>query len=116
RMPVSVRRFPATSKMHDCGRKRAFAPRRGPAAIDSRRIGAVKIRGCCFVAIASKEPGGMEARIARLESDVAHVRSDVAELKTDLRSVRDRIDRLVESLAAAKIWALVLYIALAGGL
>jgi len=58
----------------------------------------------------------MEARIARLESDTAHVRSDVAELKTDLRSVRDRIDRLVESLAAAKIWALVLYIALAGGL
>jgi hypothetical protein len=58
----------------------------------------------------------MEARVARLESDVAHVRSDVAELKTDLRSVRDRIDRLVESLAAAKIWALVLYIALAGGL
>ena len=47
---------------------------------------------------------------------MAHVRSDVAELKTDLRSVRDKIDRLVESLAAAKIWALVLYIALAGGL
>lgn len=58
----------------------------------------------------------MEARIARLESDMAHVRSDVAELKTDLRSLRDRIDRLVESLAAARIWALVLYIALAGGL
>jgi hypothetical protein len=47
---------------------------------------------------------------------MAHVRSDVAELKTDLRSLRDRIDRLVESLAAANIWALVLYIALAGGL
>ena len=58
----------------------------------------------------------MEARIARLESDMAHVRSDVAEIKTDLRSLRDRIDRLVESLASAKIWALVLYIALAGGL
>lgn len=58
----------------------------------------------------------MEARIARLESDIAHMRSDIAELKTDFRSLRDRIDRLVESLAAAKIWALVLYIALAGGL
>lgn len=58
----------------------------------------------------------MEARIARLESDMAHVRSDVAEIKTDLRSLRDRIDRLVESLATAKIWALALYIALAGGL
>lgn len=58
----------------------------------------------------------MEARIARLESDIAHMRSDIAELKTDFRSLRDRIDRLVESLAAAKMWALVLYIALAGGL
>jgi hypothetical protein len=66
--------------------------------------------------MASKEPDGMEARIARLESDMAHVRSDVAELKTDLRSLRDRIERLVESLASAQIWALVLYIALAGGL
>ena len=69
----------------------------------------------------------MEARIARLESDVAHIRGDVAELKTDLRSLRDkmdakfdavnaRIDKLVDSLASAKVWALVLYIALAGGL
>jgi hypothetical protein len=57
----------------------------------------------------------MEARIARLVSDMAHVRSDVAEIN-HLRSLRDRIDRLVESLAAAKIWALVLYIALASGL
>ena len=58
----------------------------------------------------------MEARIARLESDMAHVRSALVEVKTDLRSLRDRIDRLVESLAAAKVWALVLYIALAAGL
>ena len=80
----------------------------------------------------------MEARIARLESDMAHVRSDVAEIKTDVRSLRDRmdarfdfvdakfggkldgvnarIDTLVDSLASAKVWALVLYIALAGGL
>jgi hypothetical protein len=90
------------------------------------------------MAVASKEPDGMEARIARLESDMAHVRSDVAELKTDVRSLRDRmdarfdgmdakfngkldgvnarIDKLVDSLASAKVWALVLYIALAGGL
>ena len=79
------------------------------------------------MAMASKKPDGMEARIARLESDMAHVRSDVAELKTDVRSLRDRmdfkldavnarIDKLVDSLASAKLWALVLYIALAGGL
>ena len=73
----------------------------------------------------------MEARIARLESDVAHIRSDVAELKTDVRSLRDRmdarfdaldakfdgkIDKLRDSLASAKVWALALYIALAGAL
>jgi hypothetical protein len=58
----------------------------------------------------------MEARIARLESDVAHIRSDVAELKTDVRSLRDKLDRLSESLASAKLWALTLYIALAGAL
>ncbi len=106
--------------------------------------------------IPSKEPDGMEARVARLESDVAHIRGDVAELKTDVRSLRDRmdvrfdtlgarldamnrtidarfialetkfdgkheataarLDNLAESLASAKVWALLLYIALAGAL
>jgi len=77
----------------------------------------------------------MEARIARLESDVAHLRSDVADIKTDVRALRDRIDAgnaklseridavasqlnakfdgLRDSFAAAKIWALFLYMALA---
>jgi len=68
------------------------------------------------MALASKEPDGMEARIARLESDVAHIRSDVGELKTDVRSLRAKIDKLSESLASAQIWALMLYIALAGAL
>jgi uncharacterized protein YlxW (UPF0749 family) len=80
-----------------------------------------------FVALASKDPEGMEARIARLESDVAHIRSDVAELKADVRSLRDKMDALNEkfdakiaqlrdSLASLKVWALTLYIALAGAL
>ena len=75
--------------------------------------------------------GGMEARIARLESDVAHIRTDLADVKADVRSMRDKldakidakfdgltawIDRLSDSLAAAKVWALLLYIALAAGL
>jgi outer membrane murein-binding lipoprotein Lpp len=80
------------------------------------------------VAIASKEWGGdMEARIARLGSDVAHIRADVGDLKGDVRSLREKMDalrdkmderfaQLAESLASAKIWALVLYIALAGSL
>jgi hypothetical protein len=62
----------------------------------------------------------MEARIARLESDVAHLRTDVGNIKTDVRSLRDKMDAMVErfdakfdalkdSIAAAKVWALVLY-------
>lgn len=73
----------------------------------------------------------MEARIARLESDVAHLRSDVAEINFDLRSMRDKMDSkidsmsskmdsmnsyLLEKIAAAKVWALVLYFAVAGAM
>jgi hypothetical protein len=67
----------------------------------------------------------MEARIARLESDVAHLRSDVADIKLDVRSLRDKMDDLNaklsdkidgvrNSIAGAKVWALLLYFALAG--
>jgi outer membrane murein-binding lipoprotein Lpp len=55
----------------------------------------------------------MEARIARLESDVAHLRTDVADIKLDVRSLRDKVDSLKDSIAGAKVWALLLYIALA---
>ena len=69
----------------------------------------------------------MEARIARLESDVAHIRSDIADIKSDVRTLRDRVDaldlRLGEKIDAlkgelhsAKVWALLLYFALAGGM
>jgi hypothetical protein len=75
------------------------------------------------MALPSKEPDGMEARIARLESDqsdLAHLRSDVGDLRTDVRGLRDRIDakfdELRNSIASAKTWALLLYIALAGAL
>ena len=78
----------------------------------------------------------MEARIARVESDVTHLLSDVSYIKADVRGLRDRIDAVAnqlngkidnvasqlnakfdglrDSFAAAKIWALFLYIALAG--
>jgi hypothetical protein len=62
-------------------------------------------------------PGdGMEARIARLESDVAHIRTDTVDMKTDIRTLTSKIDEVKDSIASAKVWALVLYIALAGGL
>jgi hypothetical protein len=78
----------------------------------------------------------MEARMARVESDVTHLLSDVSDIKADVRGLRDRMDAVAsqlngkidnvasqlnakfddlrDSLAAAKIWALLLYIALAG--
>jgi uncharacterized coiled-coil protein SlyX len=69
------------------------------------------------------EDSDMEARIARLESDVAHIRSDIADLKTDVRTMRDRMDGmhaqfagLKDEVHSAKIWALLLYFAIAGAM
>jgi hypothetical protein len=67
----------------------------------------------------------MEARIARVESDVTHLLSDASDIKADVRGLRDRIDAVAsqlntklddlrDSFAAANIWTLFLYIALAG--
>jgi outer membrane murein-binding lipoprotein Lpp len=69
----------------------------------------------------------MEARIAHLESDVAHLRSDVGDIKVDVRALNSKIDdvdhrlgakieAVKDSIAAAKIWALTLYIAFAAAL
>ena len=69
----------------------------------------------------------MEARIARLEADVAHLRTDVADIKLDLRSRFDKVDArmdrtdakvdaIKDSLASGKVWALILYFALASSL
>ena len=69
----------------------------------------------------------MEARIARLEADVAHLRADVADIKVDLRARFDKVDARIDrmdakvdavkdSLLSAKVWALVLYFALAGSM
>jgi hypothetical protein len=87
------------------------------------------------MALAAKE-SNMEARIARLESDVGHIGSDLTEVKQDVRDLRARVDQRFDeardrldaldlrlsnrinaverSLASAKVWALLLYITLAG--
>lgn len=52
--------------------------------------------------------GGMEARVARLESDVEHVKKDVADIKLDIREMRQEIGSLRKELHSAKIWALIL--------
>jgi hypothetical protein len=76
----------------------------------------------------------MEARIARLESDVAHIRTDMSDVKIDIRRVDSKIDNIntaligrsddlkdsliaiKDEIASAKVWALVLNMALAGGM
>ena len=71
--------------------------------------------------------GDMEARIARLESDIAHLRSDMTDVKNDLWTLRDRVEALAadlnskfamlkDEIHSAKIWALLLYFALAAGM
>jgi predicted nucleic acid-binding Zn-ribbon protein len=80
----------------------------------------------------------MEARIARLEADVAHLREDVGDIKEDVRDLRAKIDALRDrvdekfdavnaalaglkdslraEIAAARVWALLLYFALAAAM
>ena len=37
--------------------------------------------------------GGIEARLAKLESDVGHIQSDISDIKTDIREVRNSIGK-----------------------
>jgi predicted RNase H-like nuclease (RuvC/YqgF family) len=87
----------------------------------------------------------IQVQIARLESDVQHIQRDVADIKVDLRRtneridetnnridlLRDKLDQKIESLredltqkidglrhdiASIKVWAMGLYVALAGSM
>jgi hypothetical protein len=55
-------------------------------------------------------------QVAELRADVRHIQSDTTDIKADLRATTQRLDSLKDSLASAKVWALGLYIALAGSL
>lgn len=58
--------------------------------------------------------GDMEARLGKLEAHMEHVQTDCADIKTDLRSVRDKVDGVKDAIWSAKVWALGLYVVLAG--
>ena len=75
--------------------------------------------------MSADERSDLEVQVAELRADVRHVqpdttdikaelRADTTEIKTELRATNKRIDELKDSLASAKIWALGLYVALAG--
>ena len=57
-------------------------------------------------------------QVAELRSDVRHLQSDVREIKANLVRIDERVDtlgskldKLKDSLAAAKLWASGLYVA-----
>lgn len=56
---------------------------------------------------------GMEARIAKLEAHVEHLQSDVSEIKSDVKLLTASTHQISESIASAKVWAVLLYIGLA---
>jgi hypothetical protein len=58
----------------------------------------------------------LAVQVAELRADVRHVQSDTTDIKAELRVTNARLDSLKDSLASAKVWALGLYIALAGSL
>ena len=58
--------------------------------------------------------GGIEARLGKLEAHMEHVQADCADIKADVRSVRDKVDDVKDAIWSAKVWALILYIGLAG--
>ena len=50
--------------------------------------------------------GGMEARLAKLESDMEYVKRDVGELRPDVKDVRERLSRLEVAVSSlpTKTW------------
>jgi outer membrane murein-binding lipoprotein Lpp len=69
----------------------------------------------------------LAVQVAELRADVRHIQSDTTDIKAELRAtsqktdqrferIDDRFQKIEESLASAKVWALGLYIALAGSL
>jgi hypothetical protein len=73
------------------------------------------------------ENDSLAVQVAELRADVRHIQADVTDIKADLRVTNDKVDQRFESvkkeigevkdsLASAKIWALGLYLALAGSL
>jgi len=83
---------------------------------------------------ASDNDNQLAIQVAELRSDVRHVQSDVTDIKADVRDLRkdvrevqkdilevrkdmaQQFEKVYKTISDAKIWALVLYIGLAGSL
>lgn len=66
--------------------------------------------------MAATEKADLGIQVAKLQSDVEHVKSDITDIKIDVRDLREKYDEIKDSISSAKIWALGMYITLAGGL
>ena len=89
----------------------------------------------------TNENDNLPTQVAELRSDVRHLQSDVTDIKADIRNARgeiqsvrseikgeiqgvrgeiretnQQVNTLVKALASAKVWAMGLYVGLAGGL
>jgi hypothetical protein len=69
----------------------------------------------------------LDVRVARIESDVQHIKEVTTDVRVELRRTNDKIDALdtkfdgkldglKDKLHSLTVWALLLYIALAGSL
>lgn len=65
----------------------------------------------------------LEVQVARIESDVQHIKEVTTDLRVELRRTNDKIDKiddkfdgLKDKLHSVTVWAVLLYVALAGGL
>lgn len=47
--------------------------------------------------------GGMEARVASLESDVGHIKTDLADLRSDFRVLKADVGQLTVDVAVLKV-------------
>ena len=83
---------------------------------------------------AGENEHSLAIQVAELRSDVRHVQSDVTEIKADVRELRKdmrevqkdmhemqrdidgKFQKVYKEISTAKVWALVLYIGLAGSL
>jgi len=55
----------------------------------------------------------LESRVAKLEVHVEHLQADVTEIKADVKQLTITAHDISVSIGTAKIWAVLLYVALA---
>ena len=58
----------------------------------------------------------LEKEVVHLDKGLSEVKTEIKELRTEFKELRSEIGKIKDSLASAKIWALILYIGMGTGL